>query len=100
MARRRCEEAHAHIRAVHQRGEEPQDRHLLRSGPLAATALFKIQHEPRSVRLSRRLMTEITLKCITQKRNCLISQLFVSDLYLGNLSGTQQALQNLYSVHI
>lgn len=45
-------------------------------------------------------MTEITLKCITQKRNCLISQLFVSDLDKGNLSGTQQALQDLYSVHV
>lgn len=69
------EEAHAHIGAVHQRGEVPQDRHLLSSGPVAAAALFKIQHEPRGVSLSRRLMTEITLKCITRKRNCLISQL-------------------------
>ena len=31
---------------MHQRGEEPQDRHLLSSGPVAASALFKIQHEP------------------------------------------------------
>lgn len=43
-------------------------------------------------------MTEITLKSITHKRNCLISQLFRLDVV--NLSGTQQALQDLYSVHI
>ena len=52
------------------------------------------------VSLSCRLMTEITLKCITQTRNCLISRLFLSNLDMGNLSGTQQALQDLYSVHI
>lgn len=45
-------------------------------------------------------MTKITLKCITQTRNCLISRLFLSNLDMGNLSGTQQALQDLYSVHI
>lgn len=61
-----CRRAHAHIRSVLQRGEEPEDRHLLSCGPVAAAALFKIQHEPWSVSLSCRLMTEITLTCITQ----------------------------------
>ncbi len=50
---------------------------------------------PWSVSLSRRLMTEITLKSITQKRNCLISQLFHSHLDEGNLSGTKWVSQDL-----
>lgn len=85
---------------MHHSERGPRDRHLLSSGPVAAAALFRLQHEPWSVCLLHRLMTEITLKSITRVRNCLISQLFVSNSELGNFSSARQALQCFYSVHI
>lgn len=93
-------EARGHIRAAHRRGEAPQDGPLPSTGPLAASALFKIQREPPKRPSLLSFNDGDNLEKYHTEEEVFNFAALVRDLDVGNLSGSQQASRGSYSLHI